>query len=698
MTYIHTTQLINDPADIIQVSRPFLTDIKFTNRGRYKAKVLEEMFEKAQEKTRDKRHYGNFEKFFLYNSDLKEILPELKECFETVIFSTSVSINLTNQGSGIPKKIATDPFTESFALTSKMLQKYLENPEAYRNVLVVPVSPVVFPFTFKDGKIVHASKEIVYGVNDWLLDHNKKGFGSLEKSLESSGSTANYEFYEECFSSERRLYQLKKSPQEFNPGENIAAIKERIGYEVLLNNLIMINAFSNIIKLLGLTEINLFSMKTGYALPIIGRASTENKIPCHIIGGMEGPMRNTERSDKGESDISAINILNGFLVSRHAHKNKTIITPKTLPIKEEQGINLESLICPFNSYMLCPFQKKANTLEDCCNNNFFSEKEAKSVELLKKQAADMHFGIKGIETILVELMSGKDFDVVDSSRRHYSWRNEIKGKQIVLTPRFEVPSQLDIRSSSFYNDSVIGRFIGMYKYLFPITVKPNEFAEFGTLMHKIMFSQPDINYKHNELLQLIGFPVTNRQEYCERPVLYTNDGINVLGHFDASFLLQNGSEADIVVLDAKRSRKFPYAKLGYKYQLLSYALGIKNGLSLNPDNYYLILINRPFEIDLEKNPSILKGLHKSQEYTIIKVPNNDPFIERLNSRIEEVYLEDQRLLNDRKFFFSRLKEEWPFFQRFGDSREYCEHLISELKHHKNLRSYLKSRNESVGKL
>ena len=319
MPYVHTTQVINDTKDILQVLNPIISDIDLRSRGKYREGKLQELLDDAKSGCEDSRHKGNFEKYFLYNEDISKKLRALSQENETIIFSTGVSVNLSSPYSGIPRKIATDPFMDSFALTTRLIEKYIDNPKVYQDVMVIPVSPIIFPYVFGNQGINHAAMEIVYGVDSLMIDEGKKGFGSLDKSLTSNGNVASFEFYEESFSLERRLYHLRKSPQEFREGESFDEIVERIGYENLLNNLIMINAFGNLIDIMGLREVNLFAMQTSYAKRIIVEACASRKIRFHSIGGKEGCMRNTEMSIFGESDPSAINIFNGYLVSKDAH-------------------------------------------------------------------------------------------------------------------------------------------------------------------------------------------------------------------------------------------------------------------------------------------------------------------------------------------------------------------------------------------
>ena len=697
MSYVHPPQFVNSTADILQVLNPFLTPLTINNHGKYKAKDLGILFEAAQEEIKNPRHQGVFEKDILYHTQVKDLLNGLRSSYEHFIFTTGVSTNLSSSTSGIPKRIATDAFTDQFSLTTKIIEKANDSPEIYDKVLFIPVAPIIHPFFYNNQGINHPFKDVIYEINQSMIQKNKRGFGDVEKNLTTSGNIPNSEFYEGSFNLEKRLDQLRKSPKEHLSQRDYDSLSYKLGTEVILNNLLMTNAFSNILELMNIPVANLFAMQTSYSRPILIQAASDSKTKFHSIGGPSGCMRNTEESPYGETDRSALNILSGFLLSSYSHKRKIFSKPILKKSKKEEGFIIEPLSCPFNPFLLCPFQKKANTIDDCCSSSFIASQDSSAIELLRTQTRDMHFGIKGIETILLELMSGKDYDVVDSSKKHYSWKKEVEGKKMILLPKFDVPEEFEIRSSGFYSAGPISRFIGKYSGIFPFKPEMNEFAKLGVLMHTLMFSQPDSSYKHNELLKIIGLPETRRQEYCERPILYNHNGIRVHGHFDSSILLEDSQGSkDIVVLDAKRSRKMPYAKIGYRHQLLSYALGIKSSLEINPNNYYLILINRPFEEDLGFSPSPIQGLHKSQEYTIIKVPNDDELIDQLNSRIEVINKEDQILLEDSKYFSHSLKEEESFFEKFEDARAYKNYLISELDHHKNLKEYLESM--GVGKL
>lgn len=691
MPQVPTTQIINDYKDTYVVLAPFLTALNLRNHGRYREDELLSLLEKAKEASEDRRVLGNFEKYILYHNYLKANLESIRG-YPTVIFTTGVSVNLTDPLAGIPRKLATDPFADSFALTKRFLEKYHENPKAYENILIIPIAPVIWPYTFYEGRLHHFRKDIVREVSYEITGKDKLGFGALEKGLDTRTShRANFEFVEEAFDLERRIYQSGRSTSNHVESLDVDEIRTKIGYEVFFNLLLMENAFGNFLELLRLQEVNLFAMQSSYATKIMERISRSRRITINKIGGKEGCMRNISRGISGESEPSAINLFNGFLLTNYINRTQNPINVVSRLKPKGETRTLEPLSCPFYPFFLCPaqFQRKSRNIDDCCSHEYFSSLDQESLSIIREDTRRFHFGIEGIETIIHELMSGRDFDVFDPDYVHKSWVHETQGKQLRLTPKFDVPEEKDMRPSGFGRKGPVARFIGIYKDNFPIQVGKSREAISGVMLHEIMFKQKG-PYKHNKILELLGLSETERQAYCERPILYAYDGIKVMGHFDSSFLL----DEDIVILDAKRSRKTPYPSFGHRYQLLSYALGIKSCLNLNPSNYYLTLINRPFEEELKENPAELEGLHKPQEFSIIKIPSDSSFIESLNSRIEEQFEEDQRLLQDRAYFFRSLEEELPIM--FEDEQQYALFLAEQLKLHGSLNEFLK--NIGVGKL
>ncbi len=691
MPQVPTTQIINDFKDTYVVLAPFLTDLNLRNHGKYREDTLLSLLGEAKEAYENLRILGNLEKYILYHNYLKTDLKSIKD-YQKIIFTTGVSVNLTTPESGIPRKLATDPFADSFALTTRFLERYYKNPKAYENVLIIPIAPIIWPYEFYDGKIHHFRKDIVREVNYEMMEKDKLGFGATEKGLDTRTKyRANFEFSEEAFDLERRIHQSGRSTLDYIDTLDPDEVRARIEYEVFFNLLLMENAFGNVIESLNLEEVNLFSMQTSYAATIMNRLSISRGITIIRIGGKEGCMRNIDRGTSGESEQSAINLFNGFLLTQYINRTQEPINLSSKPRPKGESKTIEPLSCPFYPFFLCPaqFQRKCRTIDDCCSHDYFSSLDKESLTILRDDTKKFHFGIEGIETIVHELMAGRDFDVFDPNYIHKSWVHEVQGKELRLTPKFDVAEEKDMRPSGFSRKGPVSRFIGIYKDNFPVQFENSREAISGNILHEIMFKQKG-PYKHNKILESVGLPETGREFYCEKPSLYQHNGVRLLGHFDSSFLL----DEDIVILDAKRSRKTPYPRFGYRYQLLAYALGIKNCLNLNPRNYYLTLINRPFEEELPENPAELEGLHKPQEFTIIKVPSDSSFIQSLNSKIEEQFEEDQRLLKGTAYFFRSLEEELPLM--FEDEKKYALFLKEQLVIHRNLDEFLES--ISVGKL
>ncbi|MEK6923471.1 MAG: hypothetical protein AABW84_02160, partial [Nanoarchaeota archaeon] len=183
----------------------------------------------------------------------------------------------------------------------------------------------------------------------------------------------------------------------------------------------------------------------------------------------------------------------------------------------------------------------------------------------------------------------------------------------------------------------------------------NKFSRAGTTAHLLRNHQEKSyeNFIHNKRLKDIGIEPIPRWMYCEMPLqlelTYESkaqgvaDVIKIRGHPDVLFRFGDGHA--VGALDFKRARYIPYERRSHVRQKLTYARAAAQALKLEPEYFYGLTTNRPFEAD--------KGHYRTPKYKLLRVPNanyNAQIVEH-NFEFARSYTHQGYIMNDRITFF-----------------------------------------------
>ncbi len=679
-------QAIGDTRSLYIVLEPLLDKIDFKRLKINKKRIssLESKLNEAIKEAKNPYLKGRLKKYCLNNKEIKNNLNKLKK-YDPIIFITGVSCKPARYGN-IPRKIAIDPEADEFFLTDKILERVQQIPEAYENILFWPVSPVMWPFIVRNNKIEHPLPKIIKKIN---REQEKKGsttFGALSKSLESRYNKTNYKFYESLFDYKKALnYLIDWSPQLnelFKKYEKIERVEKEIRDISYLNNILMSFALGNIIKLLEPHKVYGYFMETSYCNKIFSLIHKSHNIEIKVLDCM----RNARLSPFGECDDSAIDILDGLIRSLHQKKvGKKLKPPKRK--KKETIIRISALKCHHYPFYLCANQRNCDKVTIPCAKHLIESLDEEVIELIYKDTTRHHYGIQGIESLIYRLITEDDHYITNSEGIHTSWLKE-RGNQKIEPLTFKSNKEIigDLRASELSNKCDIARIISTYHKLIPIKIKKNDFAIVGDGEHKIINTQLEDKFLPNKVLEKIGLRAIKRDNYCEKFIIYRYDGITVTGHLDAAILI--GS--NIGIIDMKRT----YLK-DYKYQLLTYALGVNQMLKINPEKYYLIFVHRGYSGEVKDETPLIQvraGSYREPIFTIMTVKKDGPLIKLLHERIKRVYKTKKKILNDKEEMLIRKsvsKKLGMCETCLSDTKQYCDYLFSRINDYKNLAQFFR---------
>ncbi len=679
MVFVPTNQVLSRAEDILLCLSPMLSDISLDVNG-YKKSRLEGMLQEAFEKGKEPSKKARFERYILNNQLIFDaILSRAMDKYEFPIFQTSVSPDMTDDQRYIPGKIGTDEMPDSFRLSRRKLEEAQGLPEAYEKIAFTLISPVLFSTTIvkddEEVKLVHTHPNIFRQIHEAMEEKGKRGMGAIEKTLESRGLPATYKFSVEAFDFEKFKYNIlrnrgmfEQAIEEFGDLEKALEHKK---YEIRLNKLLMVNAYSRIAKAMDLPVIYLFSMKTSYAAQIMEEVSERTGIPLHYIGGDSLFPKERKAITSAECHDSAISALHGFVKSIYDFRRKSISSVDFKVKEKVERPSIEVLSCPYVPFLLCHQQKNCDAVMPVkfCNMKYYRSLPKDMQESIANYCNEKRVALhEGIESVIAELFSGKDFHVVEHGFVHpWSWRDEIEGfrpRIVFIQSDPEYKELGDLRSSALNlikpgkGACSMAMYISMVKDRFPVEFEPEHYTKEGVAMHELMFMQPVDEHGNprpllaNEILVKMGMtdsPLPRQtlldpqqkiyEGYCEIFLQDRNNGYSVPGKPDAFILLERGDEKRLIVPDGKRAMRLPYMRYGYRLQLLKYGINVSKRMGIEPSVIYPVTINSPFIKPREngKQPQLgmlnQEGMYKKQELTIMRVAKGDPLFMELEEQI-----------------------------------------------------------------
>ncbi|MFH1915954.1 MAG: PD-(D/E)XK nuclease family protein [Nanoarchaeota archaeon] len=719
MVLVPPLEIIGGSDKLLASLEGIVDEIDFFEKGVRKAR-LERKHDEVLAKLDSGRARLFQEKNRLYNAEVLRAFPSLSDVSQ-VLFLTGQSPDLTPESQGIPRKYGIDPMADIHVISTRILEQAKVVPDAYASVLFVPVAPVLWPFVVdkdelsKSLVIRHPLQDIALSISEQMIEKGKRGYGRLEKSLEMRSGEVNFQFYPQMFSFQDLWYRTQRSPTLFSAVlEKYGSVEEaekRARLETTYNEKLMINAYMKVVQALDLEQITHFSLKGSYSLKIMKKVSQVLDIPLHIVGGEGGPLTKGKVTTMGEADQSCLSALDGFLRAEHVHKTgEQLPAPIRKGISRQKGLDFKN--CPYEEHVLCSHQAKCDQFRNPCAMNHYHSLDPQI--LIREDAKRNYYGLyEGIEGIIADLLLS-DNPMFNLRGMNFSWERERGDISPLILPNRdallakEKSLRADLRASGLSGRCALSPIISLYNerlqdLMGPLAPEDNDFSKIGTGIHSFLLDQfmvdgMPVEFAPNNIWRKLGKPVVFRNEYTEQFAPYTHIGSDgksriISGHIDCPIVVDG---KNIGVIDIKRSRRIPYPKWDYRYQLLTYALALREHSGLDPEAFYLILVNRPFEKDIAVRHLQQEGLYRLQQITIMKVDaHDDPLLGLLADRIDTVYAEKERLLVSNEYVLQSkhektLEGECDACGKFlPDQRAYCDFIAEYVTEHKNLGEMLK---------
>ncbi|VVB73953.1 Uncharacterised protein [uncultured archaeon] len=682
--YVESGSVLSDP---LKIERLYRVLGAFLDGGtHHPIRSYDSILQSAKAKAETGEGMGSLRKYVQYSDMLLASLPKLKG--KRIVFINGVSTDKTENAK--PGRSGVDPFSPFYGLSEDIIGMFRSLPDDVKgyvkdNIIFWPIGPFDFPFTVEDGRVVHCLRDEVTALNDEIEGEGRIGFGSLTKEMRQPEGTyqiGNYQFNERLFDMGRLKKSLEDNPSmyvmERQRFEGTKPFLRHLSKHTALGKWLLAQKYASIAKRLGLQKVTTFFTRTSYAREVFDIVAKETGI------GLDNVLRSKkEMTFLKERDPTYINQLMGRL--------QIWANDAGIPLTSVRGIRKQEsaetrvaggcgscISCSRHPLFRCEYDAHAcSTLPRPrrCTADFIDEfmignREARELFIaLEKDAKRYAYGVLPIEMTLL-LLNSRDHEVVVSRRGRASLMEEIRGRIIVPFPIRDTTAEgCELRASEFGSACPItGVFSRMDKDSYPAKTDTS-FAEIGTALHWMINQQPPEwkTFLHNKLLTKLGIPAIPRQEYCERSMVFDCDGVKVSGHPDGitavipmDALAEYGRslavprDSDIFVQDIKRGMYSAYEKIGYRKQLLCYALGIRQNQHMTSRNLYLNLIKTPFDsrrfLRHEETPipERREEAYRNPRYSIIKVPAQSEEVDRLVAEIKERAEAKNRILHDNR--------------------------------------------------
>jgi hypothetical protein len=517
------------------------------------------------------------------------------------------------------------------------------------------VEELIGPHLVEAGQIFHFPAETLEDGDDLLLRHpyvseirnsdyligNRKGLGSLERRLYVGGRKKANTQYSEGVLSVDVFKDIIRLPDAYMDlvaelGSRDELLRQAANY-IRVTREMVTSVTALFLEELQPSELFVYSMLTSATTRIWKSAAERAGIEMKIVGGEEGPMRNSNRSGLGELDPSAKNLMKGLLAGRYQRSTgREIQLPsKTLvPIRLENAV--ETAHCPHGSpWLLCHIASTCSGPEDkSCLKSDEDELNNDEKTRIKGFVVENKSGVSPIEAIINGLNSKDNVLEVDD-RLWESWMQRRADNLLVplALPNIDEITSYDVRASELTYQLDIRD--ALSKTAEQIREEDRQkmsdiepFLIRGTLIHNLMLGGEQTVY--SELLPE-GFRIP-RSEYCDQEgsdrkhlvynfkpkeshfrevedkllkfrKRYDINGmlglledieterptIVVSGHADAAGQIWSPdspeNERPITVLDVKTSMATSYQRKGVINQMLVYGMSIRQMLGREATTY-----------------------------------------------------------------------------------------------------------------
>ena len=746
MANVDTTKVLSDPFKtnrILYVINPFLDDFlnkdvkeKFPKTS-YKRKAeedgvgLEDILQSSILEI--PKSSGALERDNLYMQEFSKALHQFKEEFSIKYFYPIFIIGVSpdNTEVGIPGRVGYDFASQLNALSTEILKMAVKSPEAYTGIIFWPISVLDIPYVYdsNENKLKPLLPDVFETVNKDMIKKDKKGFGTLEKSLDSDsiieGTIGNYQFSEGLFDFGVFKGIVKSNPSIYK--EKIEEFGEEkffklAHYHIFLNNILMVEKYVKLAQILNLKKIvndltenkfasgiPLYAIKGSYATNILRRTTVKLNLKLDIIGDDEegGILKNVDGpTEMGMRELhpSALRSLNGRIASIYSKR-----TGKFNKVKiEKRKIIMPKLTlgsCLNYDFFLCEEGCRERETLDYCTCHMIDEfikkdpEMKKALELLQIETKKDNYGLQPIESYLVKL-NNRDLEVVSDQDKRFSFIKLMEyfnnPKIVPLTFNDAYYDRYDLRASEFSSNCNIERIIdkidedSLPKEL-TTEIKKEVIAEkalIGILTHVLMNQQPPQwkRFIHNEILREIGINPVRRENYCEKSIIYDYKGIKISGHPDV--VVEFDENDQLMVLDIKHKifSSSEKEKIGYIYQTLAYSFGIRQRLDLHQQYSILGLIERPFVKPEENQTSLFDikdkiidtGVRKQQKISLWILKDNSAYVTDFHEEIVNTYNRQRLILNNKKALLDERDKQGDNCYKCP-AKNICSYLIEEVE-------------------
>ncbi len=308
-----------------------------------------------------------------------------------------------------------------------------------------------------------------------------------------------------------------------------------------------------------------------------------------------------------------------------------------------------------------------------CMLDLFLEKEPyaeefeRSIqELVREDTFDNQFSLMPIEFVenAIKFWKNLDTDIFftgftdannNPEMRNLLWTYLRKGFELERLVDIPLPKNTDhqIRSSSLYSSCAIQQLLSNLddrkvaehfneKYI------ENELSRIGTWEHHICLDQGDFpSLFHNNNWSPPGSRNNTEKTILYRQKIYANNYIGVKGHADASWILKRGDHVRAILIYDQKHRMASQTEVpGILWQLLSYAIGISQCLSIDPDFYVLISGKRPFKDPNELNYDLENYRSPVLKFTIIQADRHNEKLREFYEQVYRSYISQSKILYD----------------------------------------------------
>ncbi len=652
-----------------------------------------------------------------------------------------VSAPLTYESDPV-REIFHEPYSNMNAQSDALILLSALNPAAYAGKIFWPVSFVPFPSIVSDDgrSLSFFLPSLIDGINDSL--EGKIKFGSMKKSLddlflpkvgsfECNPATFNQRKLTDLFilhplEFARRLEQLKQFTDE---PEKL--LREEISYDVFLKKEMTAVFYSKILERLDVNPVY-FGAKGSAGKEILERACELSNKELSLPG-IDGVM--PQKTIYSHLDASALRLLDGRIVGRHAKKTK--LFPVQVRSEKTSSDDLSLRACPF-APVWCEevYDEKdscarlENKVKACTKDLYDSMKDDKAIETLdigrkwkelireshpnvchladftSKRAKEIGFRISSAEQVAFKLSRGPNYEVWssvdiidddlledDDNRRRKgrsSWYAERGNDVIFPFPLKEDKRSPFLRASTFNVKCHLAKAFGTLKLS---DTSVDEISVFGTAVHYLMNGQFEgsSGFLLQEMLwKRLGLEPASRKDYTERHLWYERDGKVISGHPDCVLgkaQHPHSKVRDVIIVDYKTGRVTPYLRLGNIVQTASYGMAmVQRYPEFDFRNIYLCIVNTP-RVGEEQTINIAKMRNDPEDKLYQRV------VRFQNEALENV----EKLFNDAGFLRDYKKEMLcagacvhdgkSKTGCYGNHRSECEKMFNVLKDGENLTEY-----------